>query len=199
MADHVSSVKGSSIPAVSKDQFWASLREGYLLFCSGRAVISQAIEDATRSPWSHIAMVIRIYGQWCVLEAVYAHGVTITPIWQYIDRYDGDLVLCKRMVDGKDLDQSQAILKGIALLGREYATAGLVKEGLHRIFTDLSPEMNSTECYCSGLQWLMSQATISPFPQSPKGGAPTPEDEFTDSTVIPICVLPYEMAAAQGA
>lgn len=198
MAEHIRQVRGSAIPAVAKDDFWSSLREGYLLFCSGRAAISDAIEDATHSPWSHVAMVVRIYDQWCVLEAVFGHGVTFTPIWQYIDRYDGDLVLCKRVVNGADVNQGAAILKGIELLGRDYAVAGLVKEGLHRIFTALPAEMNDRQCYCSGLQWLMSQSTPYPFP-SPKGGAPAPEDEYVDPTVIPVCALLYEHAQAASA
>src|SRR5581483_8237768 len=118
MANHINSVKGSAIPAVSKEQFYAELRTGYFLVCSGSAAISHAIEDATKSPWSHVAMVVLLFDEWCVLEAVYPHGVTFTPIEQYVDRYEGDIVLCKRAVDGADMDQTAAIKKGISLLGR---------------------------------------------------------------------------------
>lgn len=204
MAKHIQAV-GSELSnlVATRDRFWASLREGLLLFCSGSAKISHAIEGATKSPWSHIAMVIKIYDQWCVLEAVWPHGVTITPLWQYIDRYEGDLVLCRRLATdgpglGLEYDHAKEIRKGIELLGRDYAAVGLVKEGLHRIFTMLPPETNGTACYCSGLQWLMSKDGPYPF-SSPSGGAPSPEDCWLDNTVVPICVRLYEKAKAAGA
>lgn len=198
MAKHVASPALANILAVQKNGFWALLQEGMLLFCSGTRVESRAIEDATSSPWSHVAMVIRVYNQWCVLESVWPQGVCITPIWQYVDRYPGDLVLASRTIAGRTLDQTPAILKGIELLGRSYAAAGLVKEGLHRLLPDLPAETNARSCYCSGLQWIMSQATAYPFPASPKGGAPAPEDLWTDPSVQPVAVLLYEQHA-QGA
>lgn len=200
MAKHVHTVTDSDIPKYDKPAFWAALKEGRLLFCSGSAAISHAIEQATNSPWSHIAMVIKVYDVWCVLEAIYQHGVTITPMWQYIDRYEGDLVLCRRIdpTTRKELDYQDAVQKGLMLLGRDYATLGLVKQGLHRIFTMLPAEMNDEDCYCSGLQWIMSTATPYPF-SSPQGGAPAPEDEWNDATVEPIGALLQVHEAAKAA
>jgi hypothetical protein len=44
------------------------------------------------------------------------------------------------------------------------------------------------ELYCSGLQYAMSLATPYPLQRS-SANYPTPEDNWTDPTVTPVCAL----------
>ncbi len=185
---HVGAVSELASIAVNKAGFWSSLCEGQLLFVSGNEEISHAIEDATRSPWSHIATIVKYYYSWAVQEAVWPHGVTITPLWHYIDSGLG-LVLAKRVnpATGEDIAMLPSILAGFQLLGRDYAALGLVKEGLHRIFPGLPPEMNDKDCYCSGDVALCSIPTPVPYPMT--NGAPSPEDIWAHDSTQAVCAL----------
>lgn len=53
------------------------LRTGDLVLCSGSAIFSKAIRWATRSPWSHIGMVVRLpeLDRVMILESVEKYGV----------------------------------------------------------------------------------------------------------------------------
>ncbi len=192
---HIDSLSELKAIAVDKPTFWNSLRSGMLLFVSGKAPISHAIEQATRSPWSHIGMVFAPFqcdgspvGVWMLIEAVFPHGVGINPLVGYIEG-PADLVLAKRVdpATGQEIDYRPAVRTELELAGREYAALGLLKQGLHRLDNRLPPEWNNRECYCSGLQWLGSRATTHPF--NAIDGAPSPEDEWIDASVVPVCAL----------
>jgi hypothetical protein len=191
---HIDSLSELKSVAVDKAAFYASLRSGMLLFVSGKEPISHAIEKCTHSPWSHIGMVYMPcfddgtpVGIWMLIEAVYPHGVGTNPLGTYIEGPD-DLVLVKRVdLLGADIDQRPAIRTELSLSGRDYAAFGLVREGLHRLDHYLPAEWNTQKCYCSGMQWLGSLKTTRPFPAP--NGAPAPEDEWVDASVVAVCAL----------
>jgi hypothetical protein len=64
----------------------AGVRTGDLLICSGNQAFSRVIQWATRSPWSHIAMVVRLdeIDRVFVMEAVQKIGVRVVPLSRWI-------------------------------------------------------------------------------------------------------------------
>jgi hypothetical protein len=58
------------------------LRTGDLVLCSGSAIFSKAIRWATRSPWSHIGLIVRLdeIDRVMVLESVEKYGVRTTAL-----------------------------------------------------------------------------------------------------------------------
>jgi hypothetical protein len=135
--------------------------------------------------------VVRYRGQWCVFEAIWPHGVVITPIWKYIDSSE-DLILCKRVdpATGKDIDMTPALDASVNYLGANYAAMGLLKEGLHLLNPALPPELNDNQsCYCSGVTQLINTRTSLPYPLQ-EGGAPSPEFLFIQPCTEVVCTLP---------
>lgn len=184
MASHIKSIASSDIPKVDRRGFYTAARHGMFLFTSGRAAISHAIEDCTDSPWSHIAMVwmspsIPI---WLTLEATFEQGVHVGRLRDYVDGYQGDLVLaeCPELTtDEIDL----AITAGLQRLGNHYDTDGLIKTAIARALHHQA-QPNACRQYCSELQWYMRQAT-----KHPLAHWETPELGWLDATVYPVCAL----------
>ncbi len=188
---HIGSISELQSYAVNKPHFWCLLQEGQLLFPIGRAVISHAIDAACKSILSHVATVVLYRKQWCVFEAIWPHGVVITPIWRYIDG-DEDLILCKRIdpATGKDIDMTPALDATVNYLGADYATLGLLKEGLHLLYPALPAEVNDTaHAYCSGVTELINERTSVPYPKQ-EGGAPSPEFLFIHPSTDVVATLP---------
>lgn len=77
MAQHIESVKSSGIEQVTKTEFYAALRGGDLIFCSGSYAISRGIEAVTGSPFSHVLMAWLPYraNEWLTLESTAHKGV----------------------------------------------------------------------------------------------------------------------------
>ncbi len=196
MAPHLNSLMDLAPCAVDKANFWSRLRPGRLLYCNGSEEISDAIEDACKSLLSHIAMIVQFYGTWCVIEAVWPHGVVITPAEHYIENYEGTLILCRRVDPaGNDVDETPSILEMRKHLGEDYAASGLVKQGLHLIFKGFPPECSDRQIYCSGLQNLGSLATSAPFyPNYKIDGQPSPEQLYVHPSNLLDCALLYQAA-----
>lgn len=67
------------------------IKSGDLLLCSGTTPFSRLIQDATKSPWSHVAFVLRldIIDRIMVLESVESIGVRTVPLSSYVNDYNG--------------------------------------------------------------------------------------------------------------
>jgi Permuted papain-like amidase enzyme, YaeF/YiiX, C92 family len=190
MATHINSVADlEPFACCDKAAFWHVLEEGQILYVVGNAEISKAIQTATHSLLSHVGTIVKYQGEWCLFEAIFPHGVVITPLWKYIE--GGEVIILTRRVSagGMPIDQAPALNATLSYLGLNYAALGLVKEGLHRVFPCLPPELNQRSCYCSGVTWKISQATVLPFPAAADGGAPAPEDLWRHQTTQVICAL----------
>jgi hypothetical protein len=175
---------------VTKGDFYDQIRPGDLLFCSGRAAISRAIEDATAAPWSHVLMVWMAgpwSRQWLTLEATFAKGVHVGVLSDYVDRYDGDLVLANRPALSPEMIQA-ALDYGFSLLDDSYDWQQEVSIAARKLIKSLPLIEPKKELYCSGLQYAMSLATPYPLQRS-SANYPTPEDNWTDPTVEPVCAL----------
>ena len=68
----------------------SQIRTGDLLLCSGSGWFSKMIQAATRSEWSHVALLIRLdaFDRIMVLESVESIGVRTVPLHQYLENYD---------------------------------------------------------------------------------------------------------------
>lgn len=190
MAAHIRSIAESGITTVTKGELYQQIRPGDLLFCSGREAISRAIEDATASPWSHVLMAW-MAGPWCqqwlTLEATFSKGVHVGVLADYVDRYDGNLVLASRPALSPEMIQAE-LDRGLSLLDESYDWQQEVSIAVRKLIKSLPLIEPKNELYCSGLQYAMSLATLYPL-QRASASYPTPEDNWTDPTVQPVCAL----------
>ena len=190
MAAHVESVATSGQAKVTKGEFYKRIRPGDLVFCSGREAVSRAIEDGTHSPWSHVLMAWTPggwAGQWLTLEATFGRGVHVGLLADYVDCYDGDVALARRAVLTPAMVEAE-LARGFSLLDDCYDWQQEVSIAARKLVKALPLLQPKQEMYCSGLQYAMSLAT--PYPlQRPLASFPTPEDNWTDTTVEPVCAL----------
>lgn len=189
MAEHIQSVAGSAIPKVTKGEFYQRILPGDLLFCWGSARISRVIEDLSGGP-SHVAQVWLPgdwCGQWLVQEATFQHGVGDGLLADYVDRYPGDLVLARRSCLTQAMIRAE-LDRGFTLFDDRYDWLQEVSIAARKLIHALPLLQPKNELYCSGFQFAKSLAT--PFPlKRPLASMPTPEDNWTDPTVDPVCAL----------
>jgi hypothetical protein len=190
MAAHIRSILESRIKRVTRGDLYQQIRPGDLLFCAGRQAISKAIEDATASPWSHVLMA-GLPGPWCsqwlTIEATFEKGVHVGLLADYVDSYDGDIALASRPCLSSQMIQS-ALDRGVSLLDDNYDWQQEVSIAARKLIRSLPLIQPKKELYCSGLQYAISLAT--PFPlKRPLASYPTPEDNWTDTSVQPVCAL----------
>jgi len=195
MAKHIQSVRGSGVTAASRGELYGRIRPGDLIFCSGRVAISRCIEGLTDSPWSHVLMAW-VAGPWCsqwlTLEATYEKGVHVGLLADYVNGYDGDLAVARRPV--LSLQEVEGEINcGLSLLDDGYDWRQEVSVAARKMVATLPLILPKKELYCSGLQYVMSLATRYPL-QRPAENYPTPEDNWTDPTVEPVCALLREAA-----
>lgn len=189
MALHIDSVAGSALPRVTKGEFYTRIRPGDLLFCWGSAEVSKVIKDLTDGP-SHV---LKIWTpgewarQWLTLESTIDRGVHVGLLSDYIDRYEGDIVLARRKVLTQSMIEAE-LARGLSLLNYTYDWQQEVSIAARKLIKSLPLLMPKDELYCSGLQYAMSIAT--PYPlKRPAASMPTPEDNWTDPTVEAVCAL----------
>src|SRR5262245_46537500 len=60
----------------------AALREGDIIFQETEGPLTAALVEATHTPWTHVAVVMRENGRWMVNEA--SKKVMKTPLHQFI-------------------------------------------------------------------------------------------------------------------
>lgn len=189
MARHVASLADAGIPLVTRSEFYDRVHSGDLVFCAGRAGISKAIEHATHSPFSHVLMawLPPDSDRWLTIESTFHRGVHIGQLSSYVESYDGDLILARRPVlTQKDLRKGRDA--GLQVLDDSYDWRQEVSVIGHRLIKRIPVEIPKKEFFCSGLQYLMSLATAYPL-QRPGPNYPTPEDIWTDPTVVPVCAM----------
>lgn len=190
MAPHADKVSDVWVPEFSQAQFIGQLQHGDILFFSGQEAISKAIEDETKSPWSHVGYVAftNIYPEPLFIEAVFPQGVFISRlIPKYIGVYDGDIVLCRRILPKEGIEA--IIEKAVSRVGNAYDWQSEVEQAAHNLLHFLPEHATKGELYCSGLVQYASTAWDPPLQQPNPDVAASPEDNWTDPTVIPDCKL----------
>lgn len=190
MAQHIASIAGAAgIPTTGKQDFYSQLNFGDLVFCQGNYAISRGIELVTGSPFSHVLSIWLPPGanEWLTMEATSDRGVHVGKLSDYVDKYDGNLILARR--------QSTTLIDRIAGMNAFFSVLedsyDFIQEGTivaHKLVARLPVLQPSKEYYCSGLQYFMSCATLKPL-QKPGPNLPTPEDNWTDPSVAAVCSL----------
>ena len=109
----------SAVPLRCYDDARPEIRSGDLLLCAGTSVMSRMIQRATESPWSHVALILRLdaIDRVMVLESVESIGVRAVPLSHYVRDYSGS---------GKGY-------AGEVLIARHDAFAHVSGERLHRM------------------------------------------------------------------
>jgi len=181
---------------VSKDEFYSMLKGADLIFCSGRDAVSIGIEEMTNSPFSHVLMtwLPAQANQWLTLEATLNRGVHVGKLSDYVDGYNGDLVLARRPIL-TDAEKIAELNAGFNVLEDSYDWRQEVTIVAHKLIKALPIDQPKKEYYCSGLMYLMSGSTRHPL-QKPGTNLPTPEDNYTDATVVPVCALSKAMQSS---
>jgi hypothetical protein len=191
MATHIKSVAGSELPKVSKADLYSTLLVGDLVFCSGQADISKGIEGVTSSPFSHVLKVWLPWPtcpEWLTLESTDDKGVHVGRFGDYVDTYDGNLVLARRPA----LTQAQILQElntGFALLDDKY---DFIEEGSMavrklKLFSKLPDIKPAKELFCSGLQQAIAENTI-PY-KTYDADWNTPEQIYIDPSVAALAAL----------
>jgi len=120
------------------------LRTGDLLFCSGAKPLSRIIQAATRSPYSHVALVVRMTAidRVLLLEAEWPYGVRVVPLSSYVKdwngcgkRYPGHLLVGRHKTLDADGETALPFFLSelVDNLGRRYSLRRALRIGLREI------------------------------------------------------------------
>jgi uncharacterized protein YycO len=120
------------------------LRDGDIIFHSSKSAQSAAIEAATKSPYSHMGMILHRDGKPFVYEAIAT--VRYTPLARWTARGDGGYYVVKRLKTGLTSAQTWKLRASAAAFeGKPY---------------DLYFEWSNDRIYCSELVWKMYQRAL---------------------------------------
>jgi hypothetical protein len=191
MAQHIQSVETSGIRQVTKEQFYRELQWGDMVFCSGQAAISKAIEGLTGSPWSHVLMAWLPFpeGPWLTLEATIDKGVHVGLLSDYTNGGDGPIVLARRTLTEEQ--KAEQMVVGLGLVDDKYDWKQEVTTAAHKLLRCLPVVQPNGELYCSGLEYVQA-ATVAPYAykmDAEHPNLPAPEDIYVDPSVEAICAL----------
>ena len=120
------------------------LRDGDLVFQTSRSGQSEAIQRATRSPYSHVGIVLFRDGKPFVFEAI--ETVRYTPLDRWIARGAGGKYVVRRL----DRDLTPAELAKLHASARPHAGKPY----------DLYFEWSDERIYCSELVWKMYEQAL---------------------------------------
>ena len=83
--------KFPSLKKVAYEDIRSELADGDLLLCSGEYMFSKIIQKATKSPWSHVAFILRLESidRVMVLESIEDRGVRTIPLSEYVRNFEG--------------------------------------------------------------------------------------------------------------
>lgn len=116
------------IPTKSYNELRKDIRSGDILLCSGNAVFSNMIKQATHSPWSHVGFILRldVIDRIMVLESVESIGVRTVSLRSYVNDYNGTekaypgTLMIARHKDLKQENIKNLSKHAIDLLGHPY-------------------------------------------------------------------------------
>jgi hypothetical protein len=190
MAEQIASIASSAVRKVDKRGFYAALRFGDAVMCQGNYKISKAIERETNSCLSHIlvAQLPPRASCWLTAESTEDKGVHVGLMSDYVDKYDGDLVIVRRA--GLTEDDRYAMMNAFyGVLECAYNTTEELTTVLHRLTHVLPIAQPKKEFYCTQLWKHMCAATSVPCGAGADGVNYTPEDAWRDPLMEPIAAL----------
>ena len=91
MAEAITKAELKKLPIIPYDKIRPFLKTGDLFFSSGSYLFSVAIQNLTKSVWSHVAVVYvdQELGRVMLLEAEPYIGIRLIPLSKYIKDYNG--------------------------------------------------------------------------------------------------------------
>ena len=91
MADRISKEEIERLPLHPYADMRKDLQTGDLVFCSGSYFFSQAVQQFTRSVWSHVGMIYKdpTLKRVFILESETLIGVRLAPVSKYLYDYHG--------------------------------------------------------------------------------------------------------------
>jgi len=124
-----------TIPTKTYEELRHEIRSGDILLCSGNAVFSNMIKQATRSIWSHVAFVLRldVIDRIMLLESVESIGVRAVSLRSYLNDYNGtEQAYPGKMMLARHQDMKQENIKNLSkhaidLLGHPYNTQEILR------------------------------------------------------------------------
>ena len=194
------------------------VRTGDLLLCAGNSGLSRMIQRATRSPWSHVALVLRVESidRVLVVESVESVGVRAVPLTHYVGDavtgrpgYDGELLIARHRGVARldDAHLRQVLRIATDLLGREYDTreilriAGRILAGQRRGETleDAPTPLRRDDAYiCSEFVWECLRAAEIEIAHDSRGFI-APCDFLADPSVEPLFrIQPHRESASES-
>ena len=124
-----------------------AVRDGDIIFQTSRSSQSVAIQEATRSPYSHMGIVLYRGGRPYVFEAVAT--VRYTPLQQWIRRGASGHFVVKR------LKKARSLLTPQALTALRRAARSMESRRY-----DLAFEWSDDRLYCSELVWKLYERAL---------------------------------------
>lgn len=129
------------VPVTAYPEARATIRTGDLLFCCGAEPLSRIIQTATRSPYSHVALVVRMLtiDRLLLLEAEWPYGVRVVPMSSYFSdwngsgkAYPGHLLVARHAALDVENEQVLPVFLSelVDALGRPYSLKRLLRIGL---------------------------------------------------------------------
>jgi hypothetical protein len=164
------------------------LQSGDLLFCSGRYLVSRAIQAATRSPWSHVAIVFHIdsIDRKLLLESVEDVGVRLSPLTKYLNDYADGRPYNGSIVVARFLSINPEMVIRLGQYGTDELTRPYDNEEIGtiiaRIALGLSRESHDRNYICSELVHYCFKNAGYEFAYDPRGFI-SPGDIWGDSHV----------------
>ena len=136
-------------PTNQRNDINKEFREGDLIFQTSLSSQSQAIQLATKSKYSHCAIILKKEGDnqnWYVFEAV--NTIKWTPLYQWIARGKNSHFVVKRLKNADKVLTNKVLTKIKKIVeqwnGKKY---------------DLAFEWSDSKIYCSELIWKIYQRT----------------------------------------
>lgn len=125
----------------------SSLHDGDIIFQTSRSAQSIAVQQATRSPYSHCGLIVKRNGDWYVLEAVQPVKFTVLDKW--IERGKGGDYVIKRLINADKILTPSAtnIMDTVAnaFISKDY---------------DIYFGWDDDKIYCSELIWKIYKRSI---------------------------------------
>lgn len=122
----------------------ANIRTGDLMLCCGAEPISRLIQTATRSPFSHVALVVRMMSidRLLLLESEWPYGVRVVPMSSYFNdwngtgkAYSGHLLVARHAAVNVESEATLSTFLSalVDALGRPYSLWRLIRMGLREL------------------------------------------------------------------
>jgi hypothetical protein len=157
VADPLSLNELERLPITKYAEIRPKLDSGDLLFGAGRSLVAKAIQNATKSPWSHVGIVFNAgsIDRKMLLDSVEYAGIRLAPLTKFLNDYehgkpyDGVVVLARFQAINPEMVVRLGTY-GSDLLGQPYARED-VGRIMARVALGIGREPNDPGYICSEL------------------------------------------------